>query len=239
MLPNKSKAQFDALVEGATILESEAGLMKVARLSGDRIIKLFRRKSLISSQLWIPYGLRFKKNADKLRALGIPTIRVDAVFNIPSIDRHAILYPALPGNSLRSAQAEAEPDAQQALLEQYARFVAELHTKGVHFRSLHLGNVLVIEGGRLGLIDVADMHFRRKRELNLKERCRNFQHITRYQKDIDLLTGASSPDSFIETYLQASKVPADQHEALRAAFHEACQNPKQKKHVQSRNPQHR
>lgn len=230
MLPSKTKAQFEALVAGATILESEFGLLKVAQLSDGRIVKLFRRKSLFSSQLWLPYGLRFKKNADKLRALGIPTIEVESVFNIPSLDRHAILYPALPGTSLRHSLAEAKPETKQALLETYGQFVAELHDKGVHFRSLHLGNVLVLENGALGLIDVADMHFRRKRALTLQERCRNFEHITRYQQDIDLLAG-EFPESFINTYLHASGVSANNQATLRDAFGRACLNPKQKKNV--------
>jgi hypothetical protein len=231
MLPNKSQAEFEALIEGATILESEAGLIKVAQINGKRIIKLFRRKSLLSSQIWLPYGMRFKRNADRLRALNIPTIQVESVFNIPALKRHAIIYPMLAGTSLREALNGADPKGAQALLKSFARFVADLHKKGVHFRSLHLGNVLVLGDGELGLIDVADMHFRRKRGLRLFERCRNFEHITRYQKDIDLLI-KQSPDCFIDSYLLDSGTSSDQHASLRDAFHRACQHPKRKQHVQ-------
>ena len=53
----------------------------------------------------------------------------------------------------------------------------------------------------------------------------NFEHITGYQKDIDLLI-KQSPDCFIDSYLLDSGTSNDQHATLRDAFHRACQNPK-------------
>ena len=129
MLPSKTKAEFEALIEGASILEAEAGLIKVAQLSGNRIIKLFRRKSLLSSQIWLPYGMRFKRNADRLRALNIKTIEVESVFNIPDLKRHGIIYPMLSGTSLRAALQDAPTQGTEELLKTFARFVANLHKK--------------------------------------------------------------------------------------------------------------
>lgn len=71
-------------------------------------------------------------------------------------------------------------------MERLARFVARLHERGVYFRSLHFANLVVVSGGELGLIDVADVAFS-SRPLARQSRLRNFEHLWRYREDVEVL----------------------------------------------------
>ena len=82
------------------------------------------------------------------------------------------------GEAARDGQGEAPSD----LLEQLARFIAELHQAGVYFRSLHLGNVVLTPQGKLGLIDIADLSIQRWPLLG-SQRLRNFRHMLRDARD--------------------------------------------------------
>ncbi len=217
MLPNRSKQEFEALTEGATVLEQDAWGIKVLRLPNQRILKLFRRKRLLSSQLWAPHAQRFQGNANTLLAKGIPTIEIEAAFAIPEMDRQAVLYHELPGTTLRQWLRDHEGAEAQQLVEQFGRFVAKLHTEGVLFRSLHFGNVLVTPEQQLALIDIVDMSFRRSGPLTPQQRIRNFAHIGRYTEDRALFT-QTGEQTFIEAYLEAAQLSPNVQATLREAF---------------------
>ena len=69
-----------------------------------------------------------------------------------------MLYAPLPGSSL--SQLAKQPDfSWTTILPELIGFVRELHRKGIYFRSLHLGNIILTPQGSLGLIDIADMRF--------------------------------------------------------------------------------
>jgi tRNA A-37 threonylcarbamoyl transferase component Bud32 len=70
----------------------------------------------------------------------------------------------------------------QALVERFGKFMAQLHQKGIYFRSLHLGNVLVLEDGEFGLIDLADLRIYPS-SLSPSLRRRNLRHMQRYAED--------------------------------------------------------
>ena len=70
----------------------------------------------------------------------------------------------------------------QALVERFGKFLALLHEQGVYFRSLHLGNVLLMDDGEFGLIDIADLHLYPS-PLRLALRQRNLRHMQRYPED--------------------------------------------------------
>lgn len=217
MLPNKSQQEFDTLTEGATVLEEDGWGIKVLRLPNQRILKLFRRKRLFSSQLWAPHALRFQKNAETLLAKGIPTIEIEAAFSLPHINRQAVLYHELPGITLRQWLRDHEAAETKPLVEQFGRFVAKLHDEGVLFRSLHFGNVLVTPDQTLALIDIVDMSFRSRGSLTTPQRIRNFAHIGRYEEDHALFT-QSGEETFIAAYLEASKGSTDVQNQLKQAF---------------------
>ena len=147
-----------ALREGAGVLEVDHYGEKVLRLVDGSILKLFRRRRLISSAAFFPYANRFANNAVALAKLGIPVPQLIEILRIPSIKRDAVHYSPLAGNTLRELMRSGlSPERERELKAAFTRFVIGLHDKGVYFRSLHLGNVVCTPDGALGLIDFADL----------------------------------------------------------------------------------
>ena len=217
MLPKLSNQEFEALTQGARILEKDGFGLKVLRLPDARILKLFRRRHWLSSQLWAPHAQRFDRNAKTLLKRGIPTISVEQIFALPAMQRQAVLYHELPGITLRQWLREHDGDEAKALIEQFGRFVAKLHTEGVLFRSLHFGNVLVTPEHDLALIDIVDISFRRSGALTTSQRIRNFAHIDRYVEDHTLFT-QTGEQTFIEAYLEACPLPKKTCNKLKNAY---------------------
>ena len=147
-----------ALREGAEVLEIDHCGEKVLRLVDGSFLKLFRRKRLLSSALWYPYAQRFADNSRALRSLGIEAPKVLDVFRIPTLARDAVHYQPVAGQTLRALIAGGlAPEIESELKALYAKFLDSLSDKGVYFRSLHLGNVVLTPDHHLALIDVADM----------------------------------------------------------------------------------
>lgn len=220
MLKNISKAEFESLIQGGKVLEVDWETFKVVMLPNQRILKLFRRKRLISSQIWSKHASRFKSNAEKLKHRGFVTIDVESVFNIPEIQRQGVLYKMLEGDTLRdwlAANDPADSEAKIEKIEKFGTFVAELHLKGILFRSLHLGNVLVMPDGEIGIIDIADMSFRSKGALTTKQRIRNFHHMDRVDEDRRYLA-SSAGTKFMARYIEAAKLPDAVNQQLISAF---------------------
>ncbi|KDD69956.1 toluene tolerance protein [Pseudomonas mandelii PD30] len=172
--------RYLALREGAQVLEADGSGDKVLRLTDGSILKLFRRKRLLTSAAWYPYAKRFADNCDALRERHIPCPSIRQVYRIASIERDAVHYDPLPGQTLRQlldVQGDADP-----LRGQLGVFMATLHERGIYFRSAHLGNIVLTPEHQLGLIDIADMRVYR-RPLRKTLRLRNFKHMVRYPQD--------------------------------------------------------
>ena len=147
-----------ALREGATVLEADRYGEKVLRLTDGTIFKLFRRKRLVTSAALLPYARRFVNNALALAKKGVPVPRVIDLVRIPEMERDAVHYMPLEGDSLRNmVRAGLSSEREKQLKALFTRFVIELHDKGIYFRSLHNGNVVCTPDGRLGLIDFSDL----------------------------------------------------------------------------------
>lgn len=189
---------YVAFREGAEVIEADGSGDKVLVLADGTMLKFFRRKRLMSSALLFPYAQRFAANTKALRQRDVPCPQVLDVYRIPSIERDAVHYRPLSGETIRRLYAT---DAPADLRFRLGRFVAELHAKGVYFRSLHLGNIVLGIDQRLGLIDVADMSCRRN-ALSPAKRLRNFQHMARYRKDMQWLEGTDSAQPFLQGYEQ-------------------------------------
>ncbi|MCY7260844.1 phosphotransferase [Pseudomonas protegens] len=199
---------YEALRAGAQVLEADGSGDKVLRLSDGRMLKLFRRKRLLSSALFYPYAQRFADNTRALAQRSISCPRIIAVYRIPSIQRDGVYYDPLQGKTLRQLLDERENA--DALRAQLGRFIAELHEKGVYFRSLHLGNVVLTPDNALGLIDIADLRCQ-KWPLSERKRLRNFAHVLRYQEDRQWLLGQDAGTIFVEGYRQGMQ--ASPHQA--------------------------
>lgn len=172
------RAELNRLIQGATILEEDGFGPKVYRLPSGDILKLFRRKRLLSSALWRPHAIRFWRNAEGLQRLGIATLQPDTLYQLDDPAWTAVRYQPLPGETL-SQRLRRDPGAWNALLPDLAAFIRHLHASGVYFRSLHPGNIVLTPQGEFGLIDIADMQVRR-RALGALLRRRNREHFEKY-----------------------------------------------------------
>ena len=175
-----SHKDYNMMIRDCNVLSSDGYGEKVLQLRDGRILKLFRLKRWFSSNLVFPYAKRFKANAEKLMCMGIPTVTDISIFNIPCIKRTAVLYMPLAGETLRAHINRFGMD--RRLLTDLASFISMIHIKGIYFRSIHFGNIIILSDGRLGLIDIADMKVFNS-PLGVKRRLRNFRHFTRYKED--------------------------------------------------------
>lgn len=177
-----SLAGLEQLSREARIIEEDGLGPKVLRLTDGSFLKLFRRRRWYTSGSFNPYSERFAVNSEQLRQMGIPTPQVLNLYRLDD-GSSAVHYAPLPGHTLRQVlQSITAPAVRQALVERFGKFMAQLHEKGVYFRSLHLGNVLVLEDGEFGLIDLADLRIY-PTPLSLSMRQRNLRHMQRYTVD--------------------------------------------------------
>lgn len=188
--------QYDSLREGAEVEAADQHGEKVLRLTDGTYFKLFRIKRLVTSAWLFPYWKRFTDNAVGLAQLGVPTLTVREVYDLPDIRRTAVHYDPLPGETLRQAELDA------ALVRKLGAFLCSLHDKGIYLRSLHLGNIVLTPEGDLGLIDFADMHIH-GRSLRRGLRFRNFYHLCRYEDDRRKI--AVHLDEFVSAFAKADQ----------------------------------
>ncbi|XKY15759.1 O-antigen ligase family protein [Stutzerimonas stutzeri] len=176
------KAELNALMDGGTIIEQDGLGPKVVKLRDGSFLKLFRRKQWLSSASLSPYSRRFAYNSLALSQRQVETPEVLECFRFDD-GSTGVHYQPLPGITLRQA-LERAPDggARARIVRQTGQFIGELHERGVYFRSLHLGNVLVLPDGKLALIDIADMRLF-NRPLTSQMRQRNLKHMQRYKQD--------------------------------------------------------
>jgi len=179
---NLSATELQQQTADAQIIEEDGLGPKVLRLGDGSFLKLFRRRRWYTSGSFNPYSERFAVNSEQLRQMGIPTPQVLNLYRLQD-GSSAVHYAPLPGHTLRQVlQSITAPAVRQALVERFGKFMAQLHDKGVYFRSLHLGNVLVLEDGEFGLIDLADLYVYPS-ALSSSLRQRNLRHMQRYTVD--------------------------------------------------------
>uniref|UniRef100_UPI00106D14EB toluene tolerance protein n=1 Tax=Pseudomonas aeruginosa TaxID=287 RepID=UPI00106D14EB len=146
---------------------------------------------------------RFARNASELARRGIVCPKVLDVLRIPHIQRDAVHYEPLPGQTLRQLDRN-DPECGDTVRTQLGELIAALHAKGVYFRSLHLGNVVRTPEGRMGLIDIADLRVQRS-ALSAAQRIRNFKHLLRYEQDRTWFLD-DSEHLVLKSYLRSSQV---------------------------------
>lgn len=177
-----SDTQFQQWRADANVLEQDHHGEKVLLLADGTMLKLFRRKSWFSKTVFFPPAQRFADNALALSKLGIPCPQVIATYKLLNPYRSVVHYHPLAGETLRGLLNAEQSLEQLELFAQLAEFITSLHDKGVYFRSLHLGNIVLTPDGQLGLIDISDLRCL-GRPLSRSMRNRNYRHLLRYEQD--------------------------------------------------------
>lgn len=203
------EAEYGNLVENANVLSYDLFGNKVLQLENGNILKLFRIKRKVTSARLLNYAQRFANNARRLQKLGINTVTMVDEFSCPHIDRQCVLYRPLVGITLRDAMNE---QFEQERMNQFGSFIAELHDKGVYFRSMHLNNVVICPDGSMGLIDISDIRFQ-PWKMGLWKSLRNFKHIVN-KRDAGVYW-QTNMKQFREFYIAARRLPIWKKNLLR------------------------
>lgn len=188
-----TEPEFQKLITAGELLEKDGHGPKVIRLAEHRYLKVFYQKNLISLARVRSRAAQFVSNAAKLKKRGITTVGILDTFRVASPRRDCVLYHGIPGNTVRAQLSSTPKDPTLSLA--LGQYIAQLHSAGVMFRSLHFGNIIQLDNGEFGLIDIADMRVNLFTLTNWQRR-RNFQHIFRYKQDADNLC----IDSFVRGY---------------------------------------
>ena len=186
----------------ARVIERDPRGIKVLQLPNGDYLKVFRLRHRFSWARFQGYAQRFSKNVSALAELGILTVDVIQCYEVKnarlldyplSVNLHSaanqdaessshtyvVHYVPLAGETLKTLLDQHE--LQTHHVKQLGAFIAELHEKGIHFRSLHLGNIVLTPEGEMGLIDIADMKIY-PWSLWFSTRLRSFRHLTRYAR---------------------------------------------------------
>lgn len=194
--------EFQVMCADATVLEQDERGMKVIQLASGDILKLFRVKRVVSGANIFSYARRFCRNAKRLTAIDIPTVRIKSLYHFEESNSSAVLYTPLEGHTLSQLIHRGSVDL--SLAEKLGDFLAELHQKGIHFHSLHTGNVVLAPDGHLGLIDISDLSIYAW-PLLCNTRIRSFKRLCRYQDDIKKL-GLTFWNLLQESYFAKSQL---------------------------------
>lgn len=196
-----SRDELNQLIEQAKVIERDSFGPKVALLPNGDYIKYFRRKRFFNRELIAPAAIKFARNAHHLSKLGIPTMNIKSLHRIIGEPHTVAIYEPLLGRTVRDVLSVNEADAE--LMYRLGVFLARVQRRGIYFRSIHPGNIVVVGMG-FGLIDILDMRFR-VWSLNRWARRRNWRHLFRYPKE-----WSNRPDlveAIISGYRHAADLP--------------------------------
>lgn len=199
----------------ATIVEHDPRGIKVMQLPNGDYLKVFRLRHRYGWARLHGYAQRFCKHAIRLEQLGIPTVKVKQCYRVEDISlllipgtsrpikqihahTYVVEYAPLTGDTLKHLLEKQR--LSDNLVKQLGKFIADLHAKGIYFRSLHLGNIVLTSNNQLGLIDIADMDIY-PWALWFTTRLRSFRHLTRYAK-LNNTFGNHNWSELKETYLK-------------------------------------
>lgn len=192
-----SYSEFESICSNSEILRWKNELPRLIRNNGKLISKIWIRQNTFSSDWIYPYYLRFVRNARKLRSRGIVAPNVRAITKVKNHRLYLVTYEEIKGASVRDI---LKYDNNMIPLRELGLFIATLHKKGIYFTSLHLGNIIRLDSGDFGIIDVTNTHFF-VFPLNIHSRARNLSHLLSYTDDISLLRQKTKGD-VVEEYLK-------------------------------------
>jgi hypothetical protein len=194
-------ADLDRMCTGGKIFEQDQRGIKVIQLSNGDILKVFRARNLFSGTRVYSHARRFCRNAARLNDLAIPTVHIKSLFHLEKSGHTAVLYKPLEGESIRNLVQQNQSKMQKTA-KNLGVFLSTLHERGIHFHSLHTGNILLLPNNQFGLIDISDMTIYPWR-LTCDARLRSFKRLCKYQEDVRVL-GADYWQELLTAYLKSS-----------------------------------
>lgn len=196
-----SNAEFAELCAQGKIISNHGvyGPKVILMPDGD-YIKVFNPKPGLTKRHFFPKYKTFIRNAEELKARGIPCIENKQLYFLTQKGSYAVRYIPLEGKDLR-VLAQGSPDT---ILEELIPFLIELHNKGIYFRGIHLANVLKLDNGHHGIIDMADLRFKRG-PLSMNLRVRNLKHMFKNKDDRDVYL-TYGHDRLLNSYIQQAKL---------------------------------
>lgn len=205
---------FAEMIIGSEVLEQDERGYKVIKLSTGDILKIFRVRHKISTTRIHSNARRFSRNAERLQRLGINTVRIQNLYHFANSTDTAVLYSPLVGVTLKKLLDDNLLNQEMAFA--LGAFVASLHQLGIHFRSLHMGNIVITPAREYGLIDISDMNIY-PWALFCSTRVRNFKHITRYHEDVEKIDELSW-EYVRDGYFSSSHLSARSESKLQKTF---------------------
>lgn len=200
-----STAEFNKIcneINTIIIKFGEVDQPKVYMKNGCTILKLFYpKKNWVTSDRIRPRALRFCRNSKNLRELGYQVPDVTKIQYCADSKIYLVYYPKIEGTDVRKAAA-----LNPSILHDVAHFTADLHRKGIFFRSIHLENILYTKENKLALIDLTDVRFKSS-SLSIYHRYRNLKHLFQTPRDQNILN-AFGKEKFLKIYFKASQLSA-------------------------------
>ncbi|OYY50529.1 MAG: hypothetical protein B7X95_05935 [Methylophilaceae bacterium 17-44-8] len=182
LLPER---QFEQWCASGRVIEQDQRGPKVIILDNGDFLKIFRARHIFSGACIYSHARRFYRNALRLAELKIPTVTVKALYHFDQPGQTAVLYQPIPGHSIRDLVRQDVHFVEKSA-EKLGKFLAKMHLRGVHFHSLHTGNILFLPNQEFGLIDISDMSIYRW-PLMCITRYRSFKRLCKYKEDIMML----------------------------------------------------
>ncbi len=170
---------FKALIDdkNAMVLSTSPQGPKVLQKQNRDIVKLFYRTKWLSSDTWFPKALRFNYNSQRLRTAGFLAPEIKKIFYYPGSKAHILIYNCIPGKDFRELTQHSVQ-----YLEKLPPFLALLHEKGIFYRGIHLGNLILSLYQTIALIDITDVKSQ-DTPLTLQQRAKNLAHLMHYRLD--------------------------------------------------------
>lgn len=198
-----SSHEFQTLCNRSNIslLKTTYNRPKLFETDNGEMIKVFYpRKKRLSSDKFKPYAMRFCNNAERLRSFGFKTLVIKNIQFCPDLNTYIITYPKLPG-----VDARVLAKSDRSIINDIASLLADLHNNGIFFRSIHLENILCQSKGKLALIDIVDVQFK-KNSLSTYLRFRNLKHLFLVKDDKKFWENYGI-ENFLKSYFKFSRLP--------------------------------
>ena len=195
-----NKSELDTFVANNAIMfgsREKPGLMLTP---AGEVVKCVYPRRRFSKTTLMPAVQAFANNGKKLRERGIAAPDVSEVSCCKDVPVFMVSYPKLHGEDLRQLCEQGDI----SILAEFARYLAYLHKLGIYFRALHLGNILKMDSGGLGLIDIADLKTQNS-ALHVFVRGRNIARLLNVDEDKDFFS-RFGVQRFLDTYFEAANL---------------------------------